>query len=300
MKTPLHFLFVLALFGCGPDIQAEGAEMTTRRTYVRDEFEDKAAAALARQKPGTPIVRTLPSLSGPWVGPGGNNYGYSVPFSTTSAVRQSILKGSYGEPKVRTISLWELYSTEAAAQNNWDVVAEINAGTGGTIQSFEVDWANGAQISLPFSSIEVVAKYSGVNASSLDPPSGLLLSAMVGEGSSYHVNPTRTKIVTDVGGTQTFVLAGQRSDNIIIPPFATSLRIISTNGSGGPYDASSYISFAGYPSDYFGGASETGKWFGDIDRFMQGIPIQPGSRSVSLYNGSGDTVIAWFQFILSL
>jgi hypothetical protein len=131
----------------------------------------------APQRSGVPPVAPVIPSSGWWTG--NNQLGNEVAFAPDTNNRQTILKlEEWGPPEVWTVSLFLTHEIEAF--NAFDVTAELDFGAGGATQIVQMDWVNGAQISVPMNAIDVIATFKNVDITTIG--SGIRLGVQVGRG----------------------------------------------------------------------------------------------------------------------
>lgn len=190
--------------------------------FFDDQFEMRSRE-LQASPPGMKTVNVFPAKQGPWSG--NNQLGIGQRFAPDSNNLQTVLKlDEWGMPEMWTLCLGLAYDI-----NNWqpvdgsasfDITAIIQFGIGGVVQEVEIDWINGAGISLPMNALNVIAQYNLDVASEAggasEPPNDLLLRASLAHGTLFQCEPTRSFKV-------------ESPATINIPPFAKAVRIIPTN-----------------------------------------------------------------------
>lgn len=304
LKLVLVVSLLLAACGSGPetdplDVQ-EDTPMTDPRVWP---LTDQPMKAPTRK--GVNVVAPVEPRQGPWTG--NSSLGQGQAFAPDTNNRQSIIKtGEWGRPQVRTVSLALQYDRLAASNSgvNFNVVASVLCGVGGTTHEFEVDWDNGAEFSVPCNSVQITAIYGSPFGGPFVPPSDLRLSAMVGEGRSWCTPPTRTysSLPTANGAYSTFPdpLGGAPKNYLVIPPYAKLLKVLPLNviapNYGAVFAAANRLEFYASPAV----PGDCGIWPGSQLAFQEGIPIPNGARIIRFFNGSGNTINAFFQFVLAL
>lgn len=146
----------------------------------------------AKTRKAPAAVTPVETRHGPWTG--NQTLGSSRLWDPATMGRQTIFKlPEWGMPKMWTVSLG-IDTTQA----NWgglhafDLTAEVIFGAGGTYQTVELDWVDGAAITVPASAIEVVARlYTNTNIPFVNPQD-VRLSVQVGQGSTGVPSATRT------------------------------------------------------------------------------------------------------------
>lgn len=175
--------------------------------------------------PGTPSVAVLDPKNGAWSGD--NQLGNEVAFAPQVNNQQTILRlDEWGMPKPWTLSLGLDIRESDLPQFGFETTAQIFFGAGGTTQYVEIDWLQGASLTLPMNALNVIAKYSfGVNEGGAPVlPQGLRLRA------SLCRYPTTTG-----KATRSFMFNASTAEPIVvpIPPFAKNVSIYPNNPSVG-------------------------------------------------------------------
>lgn len=249
-----------------------------------DDFDFKTPRNAQRNRPN-------------WVG--NLQLGQLISFDPDTDIRATVLKmQNYGPPVVRTVSLWVDWNEDTpASEYEFSLIAEVNAGCGGAVQTFEVDWHNGACFTIPCSSLEVVCRYEN-KFGQFDPPEGLKVSAMIGSGVGRSPYPTRTL------GLSTAIPAGS-ADLVEVPRFARKLRLIDLVETSptltSVYDALNTIIFSA--TNPLSGTLVVNASYVSLDRdfaLIQGMPIPNGARWVYLENNTSDLVYFLWEFELGL
>ena len=140
----------------------------------------------------TPKVQIAYARKGAWSGD--NNLGYEVPFKLNTQSPQGILSmPEYGFPEVWTISLGIRLEHELEDGQFFDCVAEIDFGSGGIMQTFEMDWVDGAVFSLPMNVLNVRARWNDVAAAlGFGGPDGIQVSVILSRGSPARSRATKS------------------------------------------------------------------------------------------------------------
>lgn len=184
---------------------------------------------------GTPKTRTMFPRKGEWSN--SQELGQTQAFGPDENNRQVILKMEpWGMPKTWCISLGMQFTP--TDDMNFQVVAEILTGAGGTVQQLEVDWQNGTRFAICGNTIQIAARYDvalpddAVGPNLIVPPD-LRLSATVGEyaGTAFP-QPTRTVALYLEGTEDTTkvpIFPGSRSQYVRIPPYATTVSLIPSD-----------------------------------------------------------------------
>lgn len=261
---------------------------------------------------GTEKTEEMFPRKGPWSG--NPELGQSQRFAPNADNLQTILKmAPWGMPKTWCISLGMEFTPIPTM--NFQVVAELLIGSGGSIQRFEVDWHNGTRLSVCGDTIEVQARYDmalpddEVGTNLIVPPD-LILSAQLGEwtGQAFP-QPTRTIPLYDIG-TLNPIQPGSVSDFIRIPAMANTMQLIPTNA------ATESILWSGAPISEID-ESDTTRVPGDVNVLQlkrasvispvgfynnssygvfatSGWPITNGARFIQVHNDSIDTELSFF------
>lgn len=189
----------------------------------RVDYEDitRAQAAIdhiGEKKPAIPIINAEPR-KGPWSG--SNQLGYEIPFDPSQTHPQTILKlDEWGFPEVWTVSLGVRFDKELLSTQVFDAIATVQFGSGGIVQSFDVDFVDGTIFSLPMNALNVLAIWKFDSLLPGVKPPGVHLSTIIARG---HIGKTRA--------TYTFSVTTPDSGPITIfkiPAFAKSVQIVPT------------------------------------------------------------------------
>lgn len=219
----------------------------------------------------TPVVPVTPA-HGWWTG--SQNIGSELPFAPDANLRQTILKlPEIGAPEEWTISLYLVTPVPAGANlANFRVTAVIEFGAGGTTQIIEMDWLNGAQITLPCNAINVIAQYSTASTAA-----GIRLGVQVARGRRGGNQPPRKTIVDLVQipplGTVTFPL----------PAFSSRVQVVPTDTPSIPlvYSANTVVALLSSPT---GGSFIPALITGDKLIANDGIEVAGAARVVEIVN----------------
>jgi hypothetical protein len=164
---------------------------------------------------GFPII---PAKKGPWSG--NNNLGIERVFAPDANNQQTILKmPEWDFPAIWTLCLGlNDFSEEGASPIIFDIVAKIDFGIGGVMQTVEIDWLNGVCISLPMNAVNVIARFdTGYGEGGSVAPDDLRLRACLAKGNFSGAPPLRT-------------IKFDNSNFVPIPPFARRV-FLSCQGS---------------------------------------------------------------------
>lgn len=239
--------------------------------------------------PKLPWVAPLVAKTGPWTG--ANELGQEQAFAPDSQNRQRIIKlPEWGPPEVWTATLGfrakpELDTSEINAR--FEIQANVEFGSGGSTQSFQLDWIRGASFSVPMNSLAIDAVFERATSGLSDL--GIFLSVQLargGRGSS--INPTFSEQVSVAGGGF--------GSYVTIPPFARRVQLLQFSGTGSLYDATSIFRFV----TCFGGV-DVGRVLGSqLINFPMGIPIPKQAKGCKFDNAGGNTVAIAMVFELCL
>lgn len=222
---------------------------------------------------------------------GNNEIGRESPFAPDANNRQMVLKmAEWGEPRNWTVSLGMQYDRNLTPSTVFSVAAEIQFGIGGTVQTVEIDWLQGAAITVPANSIVINALYP-FNAqfpANTTVPDDLILRASLSRHPIANACPTRSNRQTFPTSVDTIV--------DVIPPFAKNLQI-ALGGISGAVDLFAFYTntlisfryessstFVAVPAALYQGTQLLS--FIDFTNELLGaplsIPIPEGARSVAL------------------
>jgi hypothetical protein len=216
MPTRICLIVLLFLIsGCEPVITEE--DMARRGFILDDAFERRArelnpTSGVASQSP----TQVVPAVEGWWTR--SPTVGQSIQYNPdlSDDTTQSVLKmPERGHPAVWTLMLGQRYTLNATDVPVFNVIAEIEIGSGGGIIPVEVDWADGTALSFSANAVTVGARFFVST-----PPERLTVTALLGLGDrgSSGIAPTRT---------HRFQLGTATDTGIIrVPPFAKSVRIL--------------------------------------------------------------------------
>lgn len=193
-----------------------------------DQFE-RRAREIDRKPIGTKSVILTPSKRGPWTD--NAQFGIEQEFAPDANNRQTILKlPEWGFPQVWSVMLGITIPTTPTLQYN--VMASVEIGVGGTTETVEIDWTNGTAFSLVTNALNISAFYFR----SSNIPSGLRLKAMVGRRSIPGTAPKRSfsAVIPPLGGTSSF----------FIEKYTKSFTLLPRSFSVSPYTADFLVQFS--------------------------------------------------------
>lgn len=236
-------------------------------------------------------VAIVPARTGPWSGY--NGLGIERGFAADENNLQTILRlNEWGFPEVWTLALGlnDFSFDDNPNDIAFDVTALIEFGSGGVMQNVEIDWVNGASISLPMNAVNVIARYATLSSEgSTSIPSDLRLRCSLVRGRNGNACPTRT-IITEEG-----------DEEVRIPPFAKAVHVAASLSLPGIspfqfYSNGSYVQFQAKPgvTPITGPAYLTSQMtsFIDFTNSLVGgpmwLPIPPVARYLQYLNAAGN------------
>lgn len=234
----------------------------------QDEIFDDQFERRAREIQRTPgqdnVVAVVPRKRGPWTG--NNQLGNERPFSDNEGNLQTILRlDEWDLPQVWSVAL--IMKLTDPSFVGFKVRALIEAGAGGIVTPFEMDWNQGSTFSFPFNAINIVAQYSNTQ----DLPSDLRLGVQIGKRPLAGACPTWTSELLD------------NNEVIVIPRFAKRV-FLNTVANAPGFVATVALEFR--TGGGSGGAN--GRVTGDQLLTLGGwYPIPGGSNTVTFTNGGG-------------
>ena len=263
LKSLLGFLILFALSGCLQPPVEVGDDPMAARTLENKPVENVSELL--------PVAVVTPS-NGWWTG--SQNVGSEMPFSPDSQNRQTILSlPEIGAPEEWTVSLYSKYPTPAGANlANFRVTAVINFGAGGSTQIVEMDWLNGAQITLPCNALNVIAKYSNSQGTA-----DLRLGVQVARGRRGGNQPPRLTI------SDLTVIDPSTSSDFVIPAYASRMHIIPGNVPSAAvlYNATTHIFTLSSPA---GGTFNVSTVLGDNLLATDGVAVNGAARVLRVSN----------------
>jgi len=173
-------------------------------------------------------VPPMPGMQAPWSG--SPNLGSYCDYEPDVNGRQTILKlDEWGYPEVWTVTLTldsEEFEEFAGTSVGINITAEVTYGTGGASHTMEMDWRDGARISLPMDSIQVNAKYtlSSDAFGELVPPPELKLGVQLARGACVSTATLTRRISYEVAAA-----ADSVEDIGAIPPLAKEFALFNSN-----------------------------------------------------------------------
>jgi hypothetical protein len=205
--------------------------------------------------------------------------GQAKQFPADPTARVTLLKApNLGDPQVWTIATSQDWQDGGAAGARWNIVAEVEFGSGSSMHRVEFDW--GGSISVPASSVMVTAKYDGIVGFPMVIPTDLYLQATIGAGSG------------NARAQRNYLAFGNTTRRI--PPFATRFHLIPGNfGWTNTYDPLTIVNFAADP----GFAQIVSRINGSdyIGSFADGFPIPKFARYIQLLGVAGGSVNLMFD-----
>jgi hypothetical protein len=259
-------------------------------TVLRDDRLAQAAKKFANADSVQKIQLAYPR-TGVWSG--SNQLGVELPFDPNTDHAQTILKmDEWGMPQIWTVSLGVRFEHELVDGEFFDCTAEIDFGSGGMIQSFDVDWVDGTQLSLPCNFINVRARWNDLaRFLGLGVPGGVKVSVLVSQFAPAHTRATFSRF---------FILPGGASSPLPhdkIPRFAKSLQVLPINpaDSATLYGANFEVQFFANTTSMNPVLTVTGTFLGPSVK----IPIPPFARYWGVTTSAGAPGTAgWLIFNL--
>lgn len=276
-----------AVFDPGGGINEPAVFEPDESHAIHDDFSLRAARHRARQNPSVGMIYPLHLRNHPsWSG--NNEFGYDLAYAPNVDNRQMVLKlGEWGPPEVWSVML--SLGIPETADANFAVIAEVQSGSGGTVDEYEIDWNEGATFTTVCNSLVINARF---DAGSGDIPDGLKLKAIVGRGHLDGTNPTRT-----------IVTAALTADVVVIPipKYATKVTLLQGSGGGasGAYNTNMLYTFARGNGVTGSIASLTGLNFFQIGSGAK-IDIPGSANTIQVTNTTGAPVFFTLVFELGL
>jgi hypothetical protein len=247
-----------------------------------DQFE-RRAREISRQPSNVRPVQIVPQRHGPWSG--SNQFGIEQEFAPDLNNNQTILKlPEWGFPQVWSVMLFASPPTIAVGAT-YKVLANVEAGVGGTVDSFRVDWGNGTTFRVVANALNISAFYF---RSSLIPP-GLRLRVIVGRQS---LPGASSKVSFDA------LLPPGNSSQFNIEKYTKSITLLPRSFTSDPYTADIVLSFS---------PSTTGTVIGQITGAQllalgngATIPIPGGATVITIANNGPPAPSLGYQLIYNL
>jgi hypothetical protein len=242
-----------------------------------------------------PKVQLAYPKKGVWSG--SNNLGYEIAFDLSTTTAQSILMlPEWGFPECWTVSLAVRFDQELVAGQFFDCTAEIDFGSGGIMQSFEIDWVDGAVFSLPMNAVNIRARWNDLaTLLGLGGPAGVKVSALLSRGSPARSRATLSRFfILGHQGESSSTSSALPHDKI--PAFAKSAQILPINSAdvANLYDANFEVSFFANRDATTPVATVTGDFI-DVNTK---IPIPPFARYYGVKINGTASVAGWVIFNL--
>jgi len=250
---------------------------------------DEEALLSARRDTGNKVVQLAYPRKGVWSG--NNQLGVELPFQIDANLEQTVFKmDEWGFPQIWTIAL-SVFVPDLKVGQFFDVIGEISYGSGGVVQTFDVDWVDGTVFSLPMNAINVRAKWSELaTIGGIFPPPGVRISVIASRGSIRHARATKTQFFGEIaaGATvqNTFVAPPVFPG---IPTFAKSVVVTASTAAGAAllYAASTELWFLGNDNTGVPAVLQVvpGNMLGPTTSFK--VPIPANARYWTIFNGAG-------------
>lgn len=234
-----------------------------------------------------PMVQLAYPRTGVWSGH--NQLGFEIPYDPNATTAQTVLKlDEWGFPEVWTVSLGIRYQHELLDGEFFDCTAEIDFGSGGIMQTFDVDWVDGTVFSLPMNALNVRARWNDAAAAlGLGAPGGIQISTILSRGAPARSRATLSKFFALVhAGESPSTSTGLPHDKI--PRFAKSAQVVPSTAAdvGILYGANFELSF-------FANSQTTNTLLTVLGNFLGPnvkVPIPPFARYYGLkINGAQST-----------
>ncbi|MFZ5893420.1 MAG: hypothetical protein ACOY0T_20330 [Myxococcota bacterium] len=248
------------------------------------------------RRPAEPLEPSLsvyvqPTPQGLWTG--NNNFGFEVPFGPDLNDRQQVVKlPEWGEPAVWTLSLGIDYSDSGwplGYARGFEVIGEINYGTGGATETVLVDWIQGSTFAVPMNAVTVNAYYRILEspAGPTIQPDDLVLRVLLARGGfTGFIPPTKYAKLLNGAPFATLVDNGV-SVRARIPKFGRELffvplRVSDYSALLGP---SNWVRFFSAPDDT--SAFSVGSMRITESLLLEGIRVPPFAKYVAIENVGG-------------
>jgi hypothetical protein len=185
------------------------------QTFKDDDMGRKYPPIAQPPGMGVPIFAAITPRSGGWSGD--NQLGYESKYGPDRRQTQTVLKlDEWGPPDVWTVSLFQ--RQKFTVNDGLGIKARINFGAGGSTQVYEMDWLNGAQVSLPMNAINVEAIFRDVDVTT--EGQGLSVGVQLARGRRGGNAPPRFTIAERLA-----VPAGTTSAVFLLPAFASAVYV---------------------------------------------------------------------------
>lgn len=241
-------------------------------------------------------VPPSPGISTAWSG--SPNIGSLCDYEPDANGRQTILKlDEWGYPEVWTVTLTlnsDEFEAFAGTSVGANIVAEITYGTGGASHTFEMDWNDGARISLPMDSIQVNAKYNLTSDAfgELVPPPNMQLGVQLARGTCVSNATLTVRLSYELSAiTDSTVNIGRIP--ALCKEFSFFNSNVNYNAAGGVNCAALMFQIA--QSDFPFGSMSRNMRPGSIVEYAK-YPVLGGERFMRLYVDINATVMSE-QFI---
>jgi hypothetical protein len=205
--------------------------------------------------------------------------GQAKQFPADPSARVTLLKApNLGDPQVWTVATSQEWQDINAVGALWNIVAEVEFGSGSVYQRVEFDW--GGSISVPASSVQVTARYDGLVGAPMGIPSDLYLKAAIGAGSG------------NARAQRNFLTFGNTLQRL--PAFSTRFHLIPGNlGWVNTFDPLTVVEFYADSAITHVIGAVNGSDF--LASFSHGFPIPKFARYVRLTGVAGGTVNLLFD-----
>jgi len=195
---------------------------------VRPLRDDRIAEQAARNAVADshPKFENSYPRTGPWSK--SNQLGVELPFDPNIDHPMTVLKmDEWGMPQAWTVSLGVRFDRDLLAGEAFDCVGLISFGSGGIVQSFEVDWVDGTMFTLPMNAINVRAKWNDIAVlAGFAVTGGPKVSVIVAQYAAGRPRATLTRFFS--------AAAASTSGITPVPNFAKSFQVLPLQAVDSP------------------------------------------------------------------
>ena len=246
-----------------------------------------------------------PAPHGPWSN--NNNFGFELPFGSQRNNRERIISlPEWGDPVVWTVSLGLDFSEGAwpGAVRGFDVIAEVAYGVGGATETVQVDWLDGATISVPMNAISINAVWAFPETGSAGSsrPEDLKLRVLLARGArGGGLAPTKFAPLLNGEPYVTLVDDAVATPVARIPRFGRKLLLapLDRDDLTSLLGSNNFVRFYSAP-DPGATALPTGAFALDAELVRSGVQVPAFSKFVTLENVGGGAAGAEVQLNFQL
>ena len=201
--------------------------------------------------------------------------------------REVLKLENVGTPRIMTLHTGLFNDSQPA--ESYQLIGQLQYGSGGGIQTVEFDWLNGMQLTFPADSLKLGCFINGVFGAAAVIPTEVSISALIsnGPGCGRAIGAQRSFSVQITAGNALFIQIPDKARRVLIyDPANLYSALVTINGltsSGG----SGTFSFTAAEVKT---ASING----------QGIVLPGSTASVAIINGAAVTISYWVVFLLDL